>query len=212
MRKLIAQKLVATAVCSAALLTVGGGTAAAEPVDLPDVAQFGDTDDGWRFNLSMTEISVNAVPNLAATPFTREGFVSGSVRAVIEGDGDVPVNSGFVILGVQLGCQVNLDEGLDLGLDGDSDFGADEYFDVTPEISANLSPEISTTLKPGSIKTLGLGTKTLKGRKGTISVRDAHVQVDGCGGPVSVRLFASAQMSTDTSDDSLNLYGGVLPL
>lgn len=209
---LLPYKMTRVTACSTVLLFLGGGTAAAEPIDLPDVAQTGETDDGWQFNLSMTEIRINAVPNLAATPFTKEGFVSGKVRVTIDGDGQVPVNSGFAILGVQLGCQIDVGDGLDLGLDGDSDYGTDEYFDNTPESSVNLSPEVSTTVKPGSIKTLGLGSKVLKGRNASITVRDAHIQIDGCAGPVSVRLFASAKISTDSADNSANVYGDVLPL
>ncbi|MDT5134816.1 MAG: hypothetical protein QOE41_4127, partial [Mycobacterium sp.] len=77
---------------------------------------------------------------------------------------------------------------------------------------ADIYPNISVTLLPGKINTLGLGKKDLKGRSGYITVHDAHVKVDGCGGPVSVRLFAYAQISTDDGDDSVNTYGDILNL
>lgn len=181
------------------------GIAGAAPVTLPDVARSGDTDDGWRLSLSMTQIRINAVPNMAGTPFTGEGFVSAKVQVSVEGDGRVPINSGSIVVGVQLGCQVKLDEGLDLGVGNQVDVIADDPF-------LNLSPSIGVDLRPGYVRTLGLGAKSLKGRSGAISVQDAHVQIDGCGGPISVRLFASAQISSDTSDDSLNVYGEILPL
>ena len=59
---------------------------------------------------------------------------------------------------------------------------------------------------------LGLGKESLKGRTGEIVVHDAHVKVDACGGPVSVRFFATATIDTDKSDDSVNAYGDILPL
>lgn len=186
-------------------LLLGAGAARAEPTALNDVARFGDTVDGWRLNLTMTEMNINAVPNMAATVLTREGFVTGKVTATITGEGALPVNSGELVVGVQLGCQINLEDGLDLGVGSQSDLIADDAY-------LNFRPDIGTTLKPGSIKTLGLGSKSLKGRTGVIFVRDAHVQVDGCGGPVSVRLFAAVVMSTDTSDDSVNAYGDLLRL
>jgi hypothetical protein len=199
-----ARKLCATAILSVALLP-GAGIASADPVTLPDVTRLGDTDDGWRLGLSMTQIRINAVRNMASTPFTKEGFVSAKIQVSVEGDGRMPVNSGSMVIGVQLGCQVKLDEGLDLGVGNQVDVVADDPF-------VNLSPSIGIDLRPGYIRTVGLGTKRLKGRTGIISVQDAHVQIEGCGGLVSVRMFASAQISTDTSDDSLNVYGDILPL
>lgn len=196
--------LLATTILSAMVLTAAG-VASAAPVTLPDVARSGDTDDGWRLSLSMTQIHINAVPNMAATPFTGEGFVSAKAQVSVEGNGRMPVNSGSIVVGVQLGCQVKLDEGMDLGVGNQLDVIADDPF-------LNLSPSIGLDLRPGYVRTLGLGAKAMKGRTGSISVQDAHVQVEGCGGRISVRLFASAQVSTDTSDDSLNIYGEILPL
>lgn len=123
----------------------------------------------------------------------------------VDSEGTAPVTTGQLVVGAQLGCQADLSEGLDLGMDFDTDL-----FDDTPLLG--VGPDIGSTLHSGGITTVGLGTKPLKGRLATISVLDAHVSVDECGGSVTVRLFASARMSTDTSDDSLNLYSAVLPL
>ena len=59
---------------------------------------------------------------------------------------------------------------------------------------------------------MGLGKKELKGRSGEIAVHDAHVKVDGCGGQVAIRFFATAMTDTDKSDDSVNAYGDILTL
>jgi len=39
-------------------------------------------------------MTINSVPNMAATAFTREGFVTGKAAATIDGNGSVPVDSG----------------------------------------------------------------------------------------------------------------------
>ena len=39
-------------------------------------------------------MTINSVPNMAATAFTWEGFVTGKAAATIDGNGVVPVNSG----------------------------------------------------------------------------------------------------------------------
>lgn len=75
-----------------------------------------------------------------------------------------------------------------------------------------MLPGVDTTLKAGNITVIGLGTKTMKSSAATISVRDAHVGVSECAGPVTIRLFASASISTDSSDDSLNAYGAASAL
>ena len=70
----------------------------------------------------------------------------------------------------------------------------------------------SISLLPGTITNPGLGKKELKGRTGESIVHDAHVKVDGCGGRVAVRFFATAMIDTDKSDDSVNAYGDILTL
>ena len=193
--------VVIAVICVAAVPNV----ASAEPLPIADAARSAHTDDGWHLSTSLTQMTVNSVPNMAATAFTREGFVTGKATATIDGDGAVPVNSGTLVLGVQLGCQVDLSSGLDLGLSNESDLVSARPFE-------DLLPYISVTLKPGSITSLSLGTKSIKGRIGKIFVRDAHVKVDACGGPVSVRMFASVTLYTDISDDSVNTYGDIVAL
>lgn len=198
-----------------ALVPTGAGVAAADPVPIADVSQSADTNDGWHLSSSLTKMTLNSVPNMAATAFTREGFITGTATANIDGNGKAPVNSGTVILGAQLGCQVDLSQGMSLGVSADIGIGLG--FGVSPNSFspnpyADVNPNLSVTLLPGKIDDLGLGKKDLKGRSGYITIHDAHIKVDGCGGPVSVRLFTYAQISTDDGDDSVNTYGDILNL
>lgn len=194
-----------TSAVVATLFVASTAVAVAEPLPIADVIRSATTDDGWQLSAALTNMTINSVPNMAATAFTREGFVSGKASATIDGDGAVPVNAGTLVLGVQLGCQVDLSAGLDLGLSNETDLVSARPFE-------DLLPYVSVTLKPGSITSLSLGKKSVKGRLGKITVHDAHVKVDACGGPVSVRLFASATLYTDTSDDSISIYGNIASL
>jgi hypothetical protein len=92
-----------------ALLCLGHGLAAADPLPVADVTQSADTDDGWHLSAALTRMAIDSVPNMAATAFTREGFVTGKAAATIDGMA-IPVNSGALVLGLQLGCQVDLSE------------------------------------------------------------------------------------------------------
>lgn len=199
---------------AASLLCLAGGVAVADPLPVADVTQSADTDDGWHLSASLTRMTINSVPNMAATAFTREGFVTGKATATIDGNGGVAVNSGTLVLGLQLGCQIDLSEGASVG--GDADIGINPGIngnvlnDIGPY--ADLGGNVSVNLLPGTITNIGLGKKELKGRTGEIVVHDAHVKVDACGGPVSIRFFATAMIDTDRSDDSVNAYGDILSL
>jgi hypothetical protein len=191
----------------ASVVILGGSvaTARAEVVSVPDVVRQVTTYDGWQVTLAMTDARYDAVPNMANALLSKEGYLSGRVTLTVEGAGAQPINSGQLVVGAQLGCQVDLGDGLDLGMDLDTDVFDDDSV-------VGLGPDIGTTLKSGGITAVGLGAKPLKGAFATISILDAHVQVDQCGGAVTARLFASATVSSDTSDDALNVYGEVLPL
>jgi hypothetical protein len=203
--KLIFRNGLGAAAVSVVVLGGSVAVAHAEVVAVPDVVRQVTTYDGWQVTLSMTDARYDAVPNMANALLTKEGYLSGRVTLTVDGVGTHPVNSGQLVVGAQLGCQVNLDDGLDLGMDVDSDLFDDDFI-------VGVGPDIGTTLKSGGIKAVGFGAKPLKGSIATISILDAHVQVDQCGGAVTARLFASATISTDTSDDALNVYGEVLPL
>jgi MspA len=190
--------------------------AAAEPLPVADVTQSADTDDGWHLSAALTRMTINSVPNMAATAFTHEGFVTGKAAATIDGNGGVAVNAGTLVMGLQLGCQVDLSEGGNLGVNASAGINPSftnggNLFSVFGPF-ANVGGDASINLLPGTITNLGLGKKELKGRTGEIVVHDAHLKIDGCGGQVSVRFFATAMIETDKSDDSVNAYGDILTL
>ena len=197
------------------LASFGPGIAAADPLPVADVTQSADTDDGWHLSAALTKMTINSVPNMAATAFTREGFVTGKAVASIDGNGNSAVNSGTLIFGLQLGCQVDLSEGGSIGVDADAGispgFNGGNLLNIVGPY-ADIGGNASINLLPGNITNLGLGKKELKGRTGEIVVHDAHVKVDSCGGQVSVRFFATAMIDTDKSDDSVNAYGDILTL
>ena len=77
---------------------------------------------------------------------------------------------------------------------------------------ADLEGNVSVNLLPGTITNVVLGKKVLKGRTGGITVHDAHVKVDACGGAVAIRFFSTVTIDTDRNDDSVNAYGDILQL
>jgi hypothetical protein len=195
------------------------GVAAADPVPVDDVTRSADTDDGWTLSATLTGMTIDSVPNMAVTPLTKEAFITGKAVAKIDGDGKVPVNSGNLLMGVQLGCQLDLSQGGNVGLSGNVGIGGGGFNSGSGSgllsalgPNASINPSGSINLLPGNINTLGLGKLALKGRTGEVTVNDAHVKVDGCSGQVSARFFAYAQIATDNGNDSVNTYGGIVNL
>lgn len=126
--------------------------AAADPLPVADVTQSAETDDGWHLSVALTRMTINSVPNMAATAFTREGFVTGKAAAAIDGNGAVAVNSGALVFGVQLGCQVDLTEGGSVSFGGDAGIspgfnGSNLLNDVGPY--ADIDGNVSINLLPG---------------------------------------------------------------
>lgn len=206
-----------SAVIAMISLFVSSGVAAADPVPVGDAMQAADTDDGWHLTATLTNMTINSVPNMAATPLTKEAFVTGKAIAKIDGSGKVPVTSGNLLMGVQLGCQLDLSQGGNVGIGGDMGIGLGGFSSGSNFLSAlgpyaDLNVNGSINLLPGNINTLGLGKLALKGRTGEVTVHEAHIKVDGCNGMVSVRFFAYAQINTDNGNDSVNTYGDIVNL
>ena len=187
--------LLRAGVICVSLLVMANGVAAAVPV--ADVSQSVVTRDGWQLTVSLKNMTINNVPNFAATAFTREAFVSAEADASIDGNGSSPVNTGTLIIGVQVGCQIDLSWGGVLGI-GQS--------------AVPFAPIANLYLLPGWITNVGLGRIPLKGHTGTIFIHDAEVKADACGGPTNVRFFATASINSDTSQDSETAYGDVISI
>jgi hypothetical protein len=97
--------------------SVIGGVAVADPANLEDVTdQFKDTPDGlWRLHVSLRNMNITSVPNMAATAFTREAFVSAAAEVWVEAlhpDDKTPEGAGVmqrsITLWLEQGCQANL--------------------------------------------------------------------------------------------------------
>lgn len=108
-----------TGVIGVVLLCVGSGVAAADPVELPPVSNSKPSplEGDWRISVSLTDMKVIAFPNMAATAFTREGFVTAKATLTIEGstDNSTDLASARLQLWYQLGCQIDLSQGMSLG-------------------------------------------------------------------------------------------------
>ncbi|GAB2532388.1 MspA family porin [Nocardia heshunensis] len=198
-----------TASAAAALLALTAGTGSADTV--PDKNRVVDTDDGWQLSITKTSENLDRYPNLAATMFTREGFVALKAVAEIRGTGTQPITAGTVTLGYQIGCQVDVSSGLTLGMGlsigPNASVTISQFPGVTVGGQASINPNISTTLRPGSIATIDFGSKPLATNRASITADQVEVKIDACMGPVTLRSYATARISTPTADNTVTVYG-----
>ncbi|MGW4767222.1 MspA family porin [Nocardia sp. NPDC004278] len=178
---------------------------------LPDQSRTVTTEDGWELTVTKAAENLDRVPNLADTAFTREGFVSLRAVADITGAGSASVNSGTLTMGYQIGCQIDVSNGISIGVAASVGPNVNVMVAPTPGLSVGVGamamPSVSTTFKPGTITTIPFGTKALAGPHGSITTDQVQIKIDACMGPVSLRSYVIANISTNTADNSVAVYG-----
>ncbi|MFJ4653889.1 MspA family porin [Nocardia sp. NPDC088792] len=169
------------------------------------------TDDGWTLAVTKTSENLDRWPNLAGSPVSREGFVSLKAIAEVTGHGSQPISAGTLTLGYQIGCAVDVSNGLTLGLGLSIGPNASVTISQFPGVNiggqASVNPNISTTLQPGRITTIAFGSKPLAGPRASITAEQVEIKVDACAGPVTIRSFATAAVSTPGADNNISVYG-----
>lgn len=193
--------------------------ASAIPVNVPDVTRTVPTPDGYLLSASLTNVTIESVPNMAATAFTREAFLSATATATISG-GSEPVTGGKLELWFMAGCQIGMEGGGFLGLG--STVGISSVLNNLAGLAApkaEVNPTSSVQLMPGRIAYELLNSKQIDpaGAQSDINafgqtviridVTAASFKADACGGPVTVRLGVTARMSTRKNESESNAYG-----
>lgn len=200
---------IATLTAGLIIGTAVAGTAAADVV--ADRYRETVTDDGWTLAITKSNESLDRWPNLANSPVTREGFVSVKATAEVTGNGTKPLTAGNIKVGYQIGCAVDVSTGLTLGIGASIGPDVNVLISASPGVAvggqAYVIPNIATTLKPGTIATIEFGSKPLIGQRGSITAEGVEIKVDACAGPVTIRSFATAAISTDAADNYITTYG-----
>lgn len=203
MRTTVRITMIAAAVASASALAAG--TSFAEPVHARDHQVTWQLDGGGSATLSSKREVINKVPPLTTAGTTREGFPSLVASVHLAGVGGD--TRGTLVTGYQVGCMASFQGlgvggGVTLGVGGTAGTGGGS---VGP--NASIGPTVTVNIGPGEIVDVPLGKKDLAGPDATINVRNAHIKVDGCIGPVTARSYTQVQLSTPGSDDGNAVYG-----
>ncbi|WP_338837798.1 MspA family porin [Gordonia polyisoprenivorans] len=184
---------------------MGGGSSHAATFADRQVSKVAD--DGWRVTAIKSQEQVRSVPPLNQSSWTREGFLSLKGEGVIAGTGAVPVQSGTVAAGFQIGCNTDVTSGATIGISGGPSAQMNISYPPAVVIGATVTPNIATTLRPGTIADIPFGSKRMQTGKAGITADGVHVKVDGCLGPVAVRAYVTIAISTALNDNTVNVYG-----
>lgn len=204
---------------------------------LPDRQLSRTTADGWTLHVKKSDEKINLAPPLDGAATTGEAFGSLNASVWIDGQGSVDLTGAQFETGYQIGCGVDVSGGADVELAGTvgvaphADAGIEGGPSVTVELpnvtgfeagadatgtisggvdgKAEASPTVSGHLAPGKVSTVALASMPVsqQHKRAAGGFTGAHLQVNGCAGPVTVRSYATIATESDTSTDSVSVYG-----
>lgn len=223
-------------------LTLSGAIASAQPVNPGHAEDSKESGDHlWLLHVTLDDMSIESVPNMAATAFTREAYVSATATVSIEAldpENATPnganITQRSVSLWLQEGCQATVG-GANLTLSNNSTTSLSATTSptgpsITPGVGESPNPQYSQALSPGTIVGKNLQNKAYPDKPDvtapkppwvttgwkndtlTVSVRNWDLKVDGCGGPVSFRFIGEATMTTNRYSENVDTYGDIVQI
>ncbi|KAA0023734.1 MspA family porin [Antrihabitans cavernicola] len=206
-------RTVAVAGLAVLAVAVGSGTAEAGTITIADSGAHRTAVGGAALDITQSGQWVNDVPPLNGTPFDRDIFFGG--KTTVKSAGGAPITAGSVDVGIEIGYQVDVSNGVSLG--GSAG--------ITPQLGIPLGPtpptvtfstplagNFSFPLRPGQITSVSLNKKALTGPSGTISLDNVHFQINGALGATSIRTYSQWTASTKDSDDVFAAYSPAIVL
>lgn len=195
------------------------------------------TADGWVLHVRKSGEVINVAPPLDSSVTTGEAFGTVNGAAWIEGAGDPELSGALFETGYQIGCGVDVSGGADVevastvgvashattGIEGGPSVqvelpnatGVNVGADVTAmaetgvESKAELSPTVAAHINPGKVTNVALVSMPVsaKYKRAAGGFTGAHLQVNGCAGPVTIRSYVQLVTTSATSTDSVAVYG-----
>lgn len=202
---------VAAAAVSAALCAAP--QVIAEPLPPPDGAVAPaapgilQTPDGWELSVEGKDETRVAVAPLTTALTSREYLVGGTFTGTVGGVGSTTLSGGSLVVGYRIGCGIIGGPVEMLG-----SVGATPTFGSNAVIGAVQFPvngQIKVNLRPGTVTTVPVGQKEVKGEQVRVTVTGFRVRVDGCVGQSFIQSYATFKSSSSDTDDIVTYAGQV---
>ncbi|MFI9510872.1 MspA family porin [Nocardia sp. NPDC052566] len=185
----------AAAVCVLSLVTAS--PVRAEIISMPpherSFVSPGETPMG--FMVGSREEKINRIAPLNMSGTTREALVT----LIAYGRTQGAAAGGKIRAGYHIGCAVTL---------GAATLGATPDLVIGATPSANPNPVFTINLSPGEVTEVALMEKDIiPGKLIQLSIRDYHIKVNSCTGPVTLRQYTYADVKSPEVDDSGAVFG-----
>jgi hypothetical protein len=207
------------------------------PTDLPDRQISRTTADGWVLHAAKRDESVNIAGPLGASATTGEAFATLTGNVWIDGAGAPELTGAMFDAGYQIGCGVDISSGVDVEVAGTTGIAphADAGIEGGPSVQVELpnvtgvsagadataraevgvdgkleaAPTVSAHLNPGGVSDISLVSMPVNPdyKRASAGFTGAHLQVNGCAGPVSIRSYVTVSTTSATSVDAVSVYG-----
>lgn len=189
---------------------VANATPPAPPLDtgaVPSEAPVSaETLDGRTITVAAKDETQLPVAPLTTALSSRDWIVGGTFTGETTGS----VGGGTLEVGYQIGCGVEMDRvelygGL-TGILGNTNFGQSGLI-LPPSASLQVDGAFEVVALPGTVTTVSVSSKEFKGTAARVTLRDIHINVDGCVGSSSLRSYAVLTSSSTDDDDIVAYYG-----
>ncbi|MBF6422713.1 MspA family porin [Nocardia farcinica] len=202
--------LLGSTAAAAAAAVLLAGAATADIVRLPDHERSITTADGWQLTVRQEAEEFNRVPPLNMTGTSREFF--GSFRGIgtVSGPGSSPLKGAQIEVGWQVGCFVNLNS---VGVGGQASIGPQLGLSTGPvpvpggNLGATIGPTFTVNMAPGQIAEIPVASKAFDASTAVLQIREAHITVNGCLGPVNIRSYTKVIIDSQVTKDGTAVYG-----
>ncbi|MFC9999223.1 MspA family porin [Nocardia sp. NPDC127526] len=142
---------------------------------------------------------INRIPPLNQMGTTREALVTTAAYGRING-----MAGGTLKVGYHVGCAVTIGAGT-LGATPDLPVG---FTPSGPDAHFNPNPVATLNLNAGEVKEVSLAEKEVPpGITATTIIRDFHIVVNQCTGPVTIRQYVYLYAKSAEVDDSGAVFG-----
>lgn len=156
--------------------------------------------DAGNFTVGTRDETINRIPPLNQVGMTREALVTETSYATVS-------TPGVLLTGYHVGCAMELSD-IMFGAWTLPFVGNIPGAPVQPSGLLEPAPIVTMDLMPGQVWDVPMAEKQLvPGKPATSTVRDFHIVVNHCTGPVSIREYAYVYVGTEDSDDSGAVFG-----
>ncbi|NUS44007.1 MAG: MspA family porin [Mycobacteriaceae bacterium] len=150
------------------------------------------------FTVGNRDETISRILPLNQAGFTRESLVGATAYARING-----AASGVLKTGYHVGCAADFHTGT-AGVTSALPLGVGP----NPGLSLDPGPVATVNIGPGEVKEVAVAEKQIQANaEGTIIVRDFHIIVNECVGPVAVRQFTYLYVKSPSVDDNGAVFG-----